>query len=47
MRREIAEEAGIVVGKIDYFQSQTWPIPQDSLMLGVSAVAMPGSEKVS
>lgn len=46
VRREIAEEAGIVVENIKYFQSQSWPLPQNSLMLGCTAVAMPGSEEV-
>jgi NAD+ diphosphatase len=46
VRREIAEEAGIVVEKIQYFDSQTWPLPQNSLMLAFTAVAMPGSEKI-
>ncbi|XP_021944322.1 nucleoside diphosphate-linked moiety X motif 13 [Folsomia candida] len=44
VRREIAEEAGIVVEEINYFQSQTWPLPQSSLMLGITAIAMEGSE---
>lgn len=47
VRREIAEEAGIVVEQISYFQSQTWPLPQSSLMLGATAVAMQGSEEVA
>lgn len=47
VRREIAEEAGIVVENIKYFQSQSWPLPQNSLMLGCTAVAMPDSEKLS
>lgn len=47
VRREIAEEAGIVVENVTYFQSQSWPLPQNSLMLGCTAVAMPsGSENV-
>lgn len=46
MRREIAEEAGIVVENVQYFQSQSWPLPQNSLMLGCTAVAMADSEKV-
>jgi len=46
VRREIAEEAGIVVENINYFQSQSWPLPQNSLMLGCTAVAMPGSEEL-
>lgn len=47
MRREVAEEAGIVVEDINYFKSQTWPLPQSSLMLGVTAVAMEGSDEVT
>ncbi|KAG4071440.1 hypothetical protein HA402_011594 [Bradysia odoriphaga] len=47
VRREIAEEAGIVVESVKYFQSQSWPLPQNSLMLGCTAVAMPDSEKLS
>jgi 8-oxo-dGTP pyrophosphatase MutT (NUDIX family) len=46
VRREIAEEAGVVVERIEYFQSQTWPLPQSSLMLGCTAIAMPDSETV-
>ncbi|KAJ6642177.1 NAD(P)H pyrophosphatase NUDT13, mitochondrial [Pseudolycoriella hygida] len=46
VRREIAEEAGIVIENVKYFQSQSWPLPQNSLMLGCTAVAMPGSEKL-
>jgi len=49
VRREIAEEAGIVVEDIRYFQSQTWPLSfnsQSSLMLGATAVAMEGSEEL-
>lgn len=46
VRREIGEEAGIVVENVKYFQSQSWPLPQNSLMLGCTAVAMPDSEKV-
>ncbi|WP_137295427.1 NAD(+) diphosphatase [Nocardioides dongxiaopingii] len=33
VRREVAEEAGIVVGEVAYFGNQPWPLPQ-SLMLG-------------
>lgn len=46
VRREIAEEVGLVVDQIRYFGSQTWALPQDSLMLGCCAVAAPGSENV-
>ncbi|WP_148613960.1 NAD(+) diphosphatase [Nocardioides rubriscoriae] len=33
VRREVAEESGIVVGEVEYFGNQPWPLPQ-SLMLG-------------
>ncbi|MEO9326027.1 NAD(+) diphosphatase [Nocardioides sp. C4-1] len=33
VRREVAEEAGVVVGEVTYFGNQPWPLPQ-SLMLG-------------
>lgn len=34
VRREVAEETGIRVGRVDYFGNQAWPFPQ-SLMLGM------------
>jgi NAD+ diphosphatase len=34
VRREVFEEAGVVVGKITYVQSQPWPFPA-SLMIGM------------
>ncbi|KAK4703536.1 NAD+ diphosphatase, partial [Phenoliferia sp. Uapishka_3] len=39
-RREVFEEAGIVVGDVYYHSSQPWPYPS-SLMLGVICVAKP------
>lgn len=33
VRREVWEETGVVVGEVDYFDSQPWPLPA-SLMLG-------------
>lgn len=38
--REVAEEVGIVLDRIDYVASQAWPFP-GSLMLAYSAVADP------
>ena len=38
-RRETLEEAGITVGRVDYFASEPWPFP-GSLMIGVHAQAM-------
>lgn len=38
VRREVHEEAGVVVGRVTYLGSQPWPFPA-SLMIGCSAVA--------
>lgn len=38
VRRETLEEAGITVGRVDYFASQPWPFP-GSLMIGCLALA--------
>ncbi|NND58900.1 MAG: NUDIX domain-containing protein, partial [Gammaproteobacteria bacterium] len=38
VRREVAEETGIVVGTVAYCSSQPWPFPS-SLMLGFTARA--------
>lgn len=38
VRREVAEEAGVVVGECHYHSSQPWPFPA-SLMLGFTAAA--------
>ncbi|MGI9462774.1 MAG: NAD(+) diphosphatase [Aestuariivirgaceae bacterium] len=40
-RREVYEEAGIKVGKIDYILSQPWPFPS-SLMIGLVGEALTG-----
>jgi NAD+ diphosphatase len=39
VRREVAEEVGIVVGEVDYFGNQPWPLPA-SLMVGFQAHAV-------
>ncbi len=39
VRREVAEEVGIVVGEVEYFGNQPWPLPA-SLMLGFVAHAV-------
>jgi NAD+ diphosphatase len=39
VRREVLEEAGVVVGQVDYVASQPWPFPS-SLMLGFMAQAV-------
>jgi len=38
VRREVHEEAGVVVGAVEYFGNQPWPLPA-SLMLGFVARA--------
>ena len=38
VRREVAEEVGVRVGRVDYFGNQPWPLPA-SLMLGFVAHA--------
>jgi len=49
VRREVAEETGVVVGEVTYFGSQPWPLPA-SLMVGftaratVTAIDVDGSE---
>ncbi|HSA30751.1 MAG TPA: NAD(+) diphosphatase [Candidatus Omnitrophota bacterium] len=44
-RREILEEAGIEVGNIQYFKSQSWPFP-DCLMIGFTAEYQSGDLQV-
>ena len=39
VRREVAEEAGLRIGRVRYAASQPWPFPS-SLMLGCRAVAL-------
>jgi NAD+ diphosphatase len=38
VRREVAEESGVIVGEVNYHSSQPWPMPA-SLMVGFTAVA--------
>jgi len=38
VRREVAEESGVRVGRVDYIASQPWPFPA-SLMLGCRGIA--------
>jgi NAD+ diphosphatase len=45
VRREVLEEAGVLVGDVRYQASQPWPFPA-SLMLGFEAVAKPGSSVI-
>ncbi len=39
VRREVAEESGVIVGEVHYHSSQPWPLPQ-SLMVGFTAKAV-------
>ena len=39
VRREVAEEAGIIVGEVGYLASQPWPFPS-SLMIGCYGTAL-------
>ena len=39
VRRETMEEAGLTVGRVDYYASQPWPFPS-SLMIGCMAEAL-------
>ena len=39
VRREVAEESGVIVGNVHYHSSQPWPMPQ-SLMVGFTATAL-------
>jgi NAD+ diphosphatase len=39
VRREVAEETGITVGKVRYIASQPWPFPA-SLMMGFEGEAL-------
>ena len=40
VRREVLEETGVVVGDVEYFGNQPWPLP-GSLMVGFFARAPP------
>jgi len=44
VRREVAEESGVVVGDVEYRGSQPWPFPS-SLMLGFRAYALTTQEQ--
>jgi NAD+ diphosphatase len=39
VRREVAEESGVIVGDVHYYSSQPWPMPA-SLMIGFTASAL-------
>ncbi|MBT5187999.1 MAG: NAD(+) diphosphatase [Kordiimonadaceae bacterium] len=44
VRREVLEEAGIIVGKVSYIKSQPWPFPS-SLMIG--AIGQAKDDKIN
>ena len=46
VRREVSEEAGLQVGRVEYHSSQPWPFPS-SLMIGCHAVAKNTKIKVN
>lgn len=45
VRREVAEETGVVVDRVDYLGSQPWPLPR-SLMIGCHGYAVAGGTAV-
>uniref|UniRef100_A0A2H6MZD4 NAD-capped RNA hydrolase NUDT12 n=1 Tax=Micrurus carvalhoi TaxID=3147026 RepID=A0A2H6MZD4_9SAUR len=45
VRREVEEESGVKVGRVEYFSCQPWPMPS-SLMIGCIAAAMSTEIKV-
>jgi NAD+ diphosphatase len=45
LRREVAEEVGVQVGRIDYFRSQPWPYPHQ-IMVGFFAEYAGGEVRI-
>jgi NAD+ diphosphatase len=45
LRREVAEEVGVQVGRIDYFRSQPWPFPHQ-IMVGFFAEYAGGEVRI-
>lgn len=45
VRREVLEEAGIKVGRVDYVKSQPWPFPS-SIMIGAIGEALNGDVNI-
>jgi NAD+ diphosphatase len=45
VRREVREETGIAVGRVEYLASQPWPFPA-SLMFGCRGEALPGEIEI-
>ncbi|XP_027624713.1 nucleoside diphosphate-linked moiety X motif 13 isoform X2 [Tupaia chinensis] len=46
VRREVAEEVGLEVDKLQYSASQHWPFPNSSLMIGCHATVKPGQTEI-
>ncbi|XP_008580385.1 PREDICTED: nucleoside diphosphate-linked moiety X motif 13 isoform X1 [Galeopterus variegatus] len=46
VRREVAEEVGLEVDKLQYSASQHWPFPNSSLMIACHATVKPGQTEV-
>jgi NADH pyrophosphatase NudC (nudix superfamily) len=47
VRREVAEEVGLEVERLEYSASQHWPFPNSSLMIACHATVKPGQTEVS
>lgn len=47
VRREVAEEVGLEVERLQYSASQHWPFPNSSLMIACHATVKPGQTEVS
>lgn len=46
VRREVAEEVGLEVERLQYAASQHWPFPNSSLMIGCHATVKPGQTEI-
>lgn len=47
VRREVAEEVGLEIERLQYSASQHWPFPNSSLMIACHATVKPGQTEVS
>uniref|UniRef100_A0A8C5L7V7 NAD(+) diphosphatase n=1 Tax=Jaculus jaculus TaxID=51337 RepID=A0A8C5L7V7_JACJA len=46
IHREVAEEVGLEVERLEYSASQHWPFPNSSLMIACHATAKPGQTEI-
>ncbi|KAK2498097.1 hypothetical protein MC885_009024 [Smutsia gigantea] len=46
VRREVAEEVGLEVDRLQYSASQHWPFPNSSLMIACHATVKPGQTEI-